>query len=603
MEVRDGRSLWSRLGDRTRLWHGQLILLTFYVWSAAAQTADAPLQKLFAAAAEMQLRHSPEWTGSLLGRDDYNHLWTDWSADAIRKRQTERRELLKQADSPGKGKLSPEQKVLHEVLIYGLRQDIDSDRFPGELLSVDPLFTGPQIDIPQTIARMPRRTARDLENVLSRLRSVPAYIDQIIALLEEGRKRGVTQPAIILRDIPAQVQALGSAAPAASPLYAPFEKMPENISAAERERLAKEAARLLDSAVLPAFRRFGEYLQRQYLPAARATIARTALPDGKDWYASDVRQYTTTAMTPEQIHKVGVEEVARIRAAMQEVMRDVKFAGDFPAFVKFLRTDPQFYFTKPEDLLTAYRDICKRIDPELPRLFGRLPRMQYGVKPVEAFRAASETTARYEPGSADGRRPGYFVANTWKLETRPKYEMEALSLHEAVPGHHLQIGLALEAPVPAFRKIRNFNAFVEGWGLYAESLGEEIGFYRNPYSRFGRLSYEMWRACRLVVDTGMHALGWTRQRAIDYMLENSALTEQNVTVEVDRYIAWPGQALGYKIGELKIKELRAAAEKDLGAKFDVRAFHDELLSEGALPLDMLEQRMREWIRKQRTASM
>lgn len=578
-------------------------LFAVWVWSAIAQAADTPLEKLFADAVELQLRHSPEWTGSLLGREDYNHLWTDWSTSAIRQRQAERRKLLAQSEVIDRSKLAPEQQVLYDIFVYGLRQDMDADRFAGELLSVDPLFTGPQIDIPQTIARMARRTPKDFENILSRLRAVPAYIDQVVALLEEGRKRGITQPAVILRDVPAQVQALGSAAPAASPLYTPFERMPESIPAAERERLAKEAARLLDSAVLPAFRRFGEYLQRQYLPAARTTIARTALPEGKEWYASDVRQYTTTTLTPEQIHTIGLQEVARIRAGMQEVMREVKFAGDFPAFVKFLRTDPQFYFTKPEDLLTAYRDICKRIDPELPRLFGKLPRMQYGVKPVEAFRAASETTARYEPGSADGRRPGYFIANTFRLETRPKYEMEALSLHEAVPGHHLQIALALEAEVPAFRKIRNFNAFVEGWGLYAESLGEEIGFYRDPYARFGRLSYEMWRACRLVVDTGMHALGWTRQRAVDYMLENSALTEQNVTVEVDRYIAWPGQALGYKIGELKLKELRRLAEKELGASFDVRSFHDELLSEGALPLDVLEQRMRGWIGRQRKASM
>jgi uncharacterized protein (DUF885 family) len=300
-------------------------------------------------------------------------------------------------------------------------------------------------------------------------------------------------------------------------------------------------------------------------------------------------RFTTTDWTPKQIHEIGQSEVKRIRAEMEAVMRKTGFGGSFSAFLEFLRTDKQFYYTRAEDLLTGYRDISKRIDPELPRLFERLPRMTYGVRAVPDHVAPSETTARYFPGDLAGTRPGYFVANTYKLETRPKYEMEALTLHEAVPGHHLQIALALElTDVPEFRKLLPVTAFSEGWGLYAESLGEELGFYKDPYSKFGQLSYEMWRACRLVVDTGMHAFGWSRQQAIDFMKANTSSTEQNIVVEVDRYIANPGQALAYKIGELKIKELRKRAEQALGSKFDVRAFHDAVLANGAVPLDVLE---------------
>jgi uncharacterized protein (DUF885 family) len=285
---------------------------------------------------------------------------------------------------------------------------------------------------------------------------------------------------------------------------------------------------------------------------------------------------------------------------MEEIIRQVKFKGNFDAFLKFLRTDPRFYYKNATDLLLGYRDICKRIDPELIRLFGTLPRTPYGVIPTPDFEAPTSTTAYYRPGSPEAPRPGYFVANTYKLETRPKYEMEALTIHEAVPGHHLQIALAQELTgVPKFRRHESFTAFVEGWGLYAESLGDEMGFYTDPYSKFGQLTYEMWRAARLVVDTGMHAFKWDRQRAIDYMKANTAKTEHDITVEVDRYIVWPGQALAYKTGELKFKELRTRAKRELGERFDVRRFHDAVLSAGALPLDVLEKRIDSWIAREK----
>jgi uncharacterized protein (DUF885 family) len=300
---------------------------------------------------------------------------------------------------------------------------------------------------------------------------------------------------------------------------------------------------------------------------------------------------------------MGLSEVQRIHGEMDAVIREVKFGGSVPEFIRFLRTDSRFYFAKPEDLLTAYRDLCKRIDPELPRLFGRLPRAPYGVRAVPDHIAPSYTSGRYWQASASGSRPGYFMVNTYKLESRPRYEMEALAFHEAVPGHHLQIALALELEhVPEFRKALQVNAFVEGWALYAESLGEELGLYRDPYSRFGRLSFDMWRACRLVVDTGIHALEWPRERAIEFMKANSALSEHNIISEVDRYIAWPGQALGYKIGELRIKALRRQAEQALGPGFDIRAFHDTVLANGAVPLDILERQVQAWIARQTAAA-
>ncbi|HYQ83225.1 MAG TPA: DUF885 domain-containing protein, partial [Rubrobacter sp.] len=322
----------------------------------------------------------------------------------------------------------------------------------------------------------------------------------------------------------------------------------------------------------------------------------STLPDGEAWYALAVRESTTTDLTPRQIHDIGLAEVKRIRAEMDEVIRSTGFKGSFEEFLTFLRTDPRFYFEKPEDLVTAYREICKRADPELVKLFGRLPRLPYGVDVIPEYAAKSQTTAYYSQGSLAAGRPGMYSVNTYDLKSRPRYEMEALSLHEAVPGHHLQVSLAQEIEgIPTWRRYDDYTAYVEGWGLYAESLGEEMGFYKDPYSKFGQLTYEMWRAVRLVVDTGMHSLGWSREQAIDYFKANAGKAEHDITVEIDRYIVTPGQALAYKLGELKIKELRAFAEKELGAKFDIRAFHDEVLGRGALPLDLLEKNVRGWV--------
>jgi uncharacterized protein (DUF885 family) len=417
-----------------------------------------------------------------------------------------------------------------------------------------------------------------------------------MALLDRGLAEGITPPKVTLRDVPAQVESLLVDDPMTSPMLKAFQSFPDAVPGPERERLKREAAAAFTGQVVPAYRKLHGYLVNTYLPAARESIATGDLPNGKAWYAYLAHSYTTTDLTPEQIHQIGLAEVARIRTQMDAQMAATGFKGSFAEFCNFLRTDPRFFYDKPEDLLTGYRDIAKRIDPELVKLFGKLPRLPYGVIPVPAYSEKSQTTAYYEEGSLAAGRPGEFNANTYDLKSRPKWEMEALTSHEAVPGHHLQLALAQELEgVPEWRRYDDYTAFVEGWGLYSESLGGEIGLYKDPYSRFGQLTYEIWRAIRLVVDTGIHTMGWTRQQAIDYFKANSAKAEHDIEVEIDRYIVSPGQALAYKLGELKIKEMRAYAQKELGDRFDIRAFHDHVLGNGAVPLDLLERNIKAWV--------
>jgi uncharacterized protein (DUF885 family) len=447
-----------------------------------------------------------------------------------------------------------------------------------------------------TISSMPNRSVSDYEDILARLKALPTFVEQQQALLEEGLKRGYTPPKLMLRDVPKQIADLIPADPLASALLEPFKTFPVEIPEYERTRLTNRAKEIYSARLAPAFQKLRDYIASNYLPACRESIAATALPKGAEAYAFHVRWQTTTNLTPQQIHEIGLSEVKRIRAEMDKVIALTNFKGTFHEFTEFLRNDPRFYFDKPEDLVNGYRIIAKKIDPELAHLFGKLPRLPYGVTPIPDFKAPSQTTAYYQAGAPSVGRPGYYFVNSYNLHARPKWEMEALSLHESVPGHHLQISLAQEMEnVPEFRKHTGYSAFVEGWALYCESLGEELGMYKDPYSKFGQLSYEMWRAVRLVVDTGMHAQGWTRDQAIQFFKDNTGKTDQDITVEVDRYIVWPGQALAYKLGQLKIRELRMQAEKRQGAKFNVRAFHDAVLENGALPLNVLSAHMENWI--------
>jgi uncharacterized protein (DUF885 family) len=552
------------------------------------------LKRLFDLLWEFQMHASPEYA-TFVGYPGLNDRWSDLSPESVEFGRRLNPVLEAALTSIDREKLTPAEQVSYDLALRHVREGIEGEAFHGEYLLINQVG-GPQQGIPQLLSIMPGNSVKDYEDIIARLRGVLGVIDQTTAMLDRGLKEGITPPRVTLRDVPGQVESLLVDDPLKSPMLKAFQKFPDTVSTADRERLTRDAAAAFRDRVAPAFRKLHGYLVNTYIPAARESIAMGDLPNGKAWYAYQARVSTTTNLTPEQIHQIGLAEVKRIRKEMDELIASTGFQGSFEDFCKLLRTDPRFFYDKPEDLLMGYRDIAKRIDPELIKLFGKLPRLPYGVIPVPSYSEKSQTTAYYEDGSLAAGRPGEFNANTYDLKSRPKWEMEALTAHEAVPGHHLQISLAQELEgVPEWRKHDGYTAFVEGWGLYAESLGSEIGLYKDPYSHFGQLTYQAWRAIRLVVDTGMHTFGWTRQQAIDYFKANSAKAEHDIEVEVDRYIVWPGQALAYKIGELKIKEMRAYAQRELGPRFDVRAFHDHVLGNGAVPLDLLEKNVRAWV--------
>jgi uncharacterized protein (DUF885 family) len=565
--------------------------------AALAQSRDADslrLRRLIALHWDYTMREYPEFA-TAVGYPGQNARWTDYSADAVARRKRELSEPLAVLQSLDRARLSAADQLDYDLFRRNITDAALESRFPGELMPVTQLG-GVQQDVPSTIAQSPATTVGDYEDIVARLRGVPALVEQTIALLERGLAARVTPPRVTLRDVPQQVQNLLVDDPLTSPMLQAFTRFPTAVSAPEQERLRAAAVVAYREGVAPAFRRLRTFLAERYVPGCRESVAMRDLPDGMAWYRVRARASTTTDLTPEQIHAIGLAEVKRIRAQMDSVIAASGFQGSFVEFVQFLRTDPRFYFTTADDLLRASRDVAKRADPELVRLFGTLPRLPYGVSPIPAYAERSQTTAYYQPGSPQGHRAGTYFVNTYNLPARPRWEMEALTLHEAVPGHHLQIALAQELEgVPEFRRYGGYTAFVEGWGLYSESLGGEMGFYADPYSKFGQLTYEMWRAIRLVLDTGIHTMGWSREQAIEYFKANAAKTEHDITVEVDRYIVWPGQALAYKIGELKLKELRAYATHQLGDRFDVRAFHDQVLGAGAVPLDILEGRIRAWV--------
>lgn len=445
-------------------------------------------------------------------------------------------------------------------------------------------------------------TRDDAEAWIARLEALPTWYDQHLANMRRGVADGFTQPRIVVDRVLAVARTQAAQSPEQSPLLLPFASMPATIPADAQAAYRARALAIVRDRIAPKMQAFVTFLETEYLPAARAEIAWRTTPNGEATYRYLVRRETTTDMTPEQIHELGLAEVARIRALMDQAIADSGFEGDFPAFLAFLRTDPRFYAQSPEALLAYASEISKRADDRLPRLFGLLPRLPYGVRPVPAEMAEGYTSARYWLGSQQMGQAGGYMINTSRLDQRPLYEFPALTLHEAVPGHHLQIALAQElSGLPYFRRNYGPTAFVEGWALYAEFLGEEMGMYRDPYELFGRYSMEMWRACRLVADTGIHWMGWDIEQARRCFTENSALAPHNIQTELERYVSWPGQALAYKIGELRIRALRTEAEQALGDRFDVRAFHDVVLGGGALPLDMLESRVRTWIAAQQGA--
>jgi uncharacterized protein (DUF885 family) len=569
-------------------------MLMIFADNVKAQTEDEKLNALFEQEWEYGLKRNPVYA-SLLGDLRYNDQLPDESLQAIKTAEEHARDLLKRVERIDRSKLSKSNQLNYDLFLLNAKQDVEGYRFPSYLMPINQMG-GIQQGPPDVVTQLPFQNVKQYEDYISRLNKFPIMMDQTIERLKEGLKQKITPPKITLRDVSAQIETHIVNDPEKSAFFQPFKKFPDSINQSDRERLRKLGIEAITTQIVPAYRTLAQFWTSEYYPNTRSTIGISELPNGKEWYAYDARVSTTTDLTPEQIHQLGLKEVARIRNEMDKIIRDTGFNGSFEEFITFLRTDPRFYYTKPEDLLTGYRDICKRIDAELPKLFGKLPRTPYGVKEVPAYSAPSQTTAYYNEGNLKAGRPGWYYANTYKLETRPKWEMEALSAHESVPGHHLQISLAQELEnVPKFRNFGGYTAFVEGWGLYSESLGPELGLYKDPYSKFGQLTYQMWRAVRLVVDTGMHVMGWDRQKAIDFFKSNSSKPEHDIIVEIDRYIVWPGQALAYKIGELKIMELRKYAEEKLGDRFNIREFHDVVLGSGAVPLSILEQNVRNYV--------
>ena len=565
---------------------------------AAVVTPASQLAALFEEDWQWTLRNHPE-RATALGDHRFDDRWTDNSNAAIAQREAHSREMLDRVQRIPRDQLTGVDRVSSDVFMQRKRMAVEAQQFPVLRTRVLSAMGGIHLDFSEVTRDMPLRTEADVRALLARMAAYPLRVQQDIALLKEGARLGwVTHQGSLAR-VPEQIDALLTGGIRQGPLFAPFTELlstpNSDLQPAQRAELAGAGERALVEQVLPALRELRRFTVEELLPRSPESGALGSYPGGAAVYAYAVRQQTTTDMSVQAIHALGLKEVGRLRADMQATIARSGFSGSFAEFVDFLNSDPKFFYTSGAELLAGYRDIAKRVDPELPRLFAELPRAPYGIRPIDAHQGEG-SAEYYSPPAADGSRPGWFNANVVALKTRPKWEMEALFLHEAVPGHHLQNARALELDsLPKFRRSAWYVAYGEGWALFAEGLGEQLGLYTDVYSRFGQQRMEIWRAARLVVDTGIHALGWTRQQAIDWMVERTGIARADITAEVDRYYVWPGQALGYKIGQLKIIELRERARQALGDRFDLRRFHMAVLDHGALPLNVLEQLLDEWI--------
>jgi len=512
------------------------------------------------------------------------------------------RDYLARIGTVDPSRLSDQDRITYDVFKSGREREIEGFRFRDDLVPLNQFYS-----VANSFAQLgsgnglqPFKTVQDYDNFLKRMDGFVEWVDQAIVNMRLGVTKGYTLPRVLAERVVPQLDAHIVASPEDSLYWGPIRNLPADFPAADRERLTAAYRAAIETKIVPSYRRLRDFMRDEYLPKCRTTVGLDQLPDGKAWYEYRVREITTTDYTPEQIHAIGLREVARIRGEMQGVMSQVGYPGSLDEFFKFVNSDARFFYQDKEALIAGYDDIRKRVNPQLPKLFETLPKADYEVRAVEPFREKSAAGGQYQAASEDGSRPGIFYANTYDLTARPKWAMEALSLHEANPGHHFQISIQREQQdLPRFRRFGGYTAYIEGWGLYAESLGPELGMYTDPYQYFGRLEGELFRAIRLVVDTGLHSQGWTREQALDYIVANSATSEARRVAETERYIAIPGQALAYKIGQLKIRELRTRAEKELGPKFDVRKFHTVVLSSGALPLDVLETNVDRWIVAQR----
>jgi uncharacterized protein (DUF885 family) len=523
----------------------------------------------------------------------YNHLLTDNSPDALAAKNNQWLVFIKQLQEFDLTSLTRDQQISHHMQMYRLQNYVDLYQYNAHWVPITSEY-GFHQGFASLASSMPFKTATDYHNYLNRLSQINHSVKQHIMWMRKGIAANYTQPKVVLAGFEESISPFIVNKAEDSVFFTPFTHFPNHFSDAQKQELIQQAHDIILDSVVPAYQTFYDFMSEEYIPKARTDIAAKNWPNGEAFYQNRIRYYTTTDMSAEQIHQLGLKEVARIRQQMQSLVDKLNFNGSIDDFIHFLRTHPQFYASSKRELLAEASFIAKKIDAKLPSMFSYLPRTPYGVAPVPDAIAPKYTTGRYVHPQND-TQPGYYWVNTYALDKRPLYALPALTLHEAVPGHHIQISLAAEMDLPKVRQNTYISAFGEGWGLYAEYLGIEMGIYEDAYADFGRLSYEMWRACRLVIDTGMHMFGWSRQQALDYMLKNTALSEHNVTTEVDRYISWPGQALAYKIGELKIKQLRRKAETALGADFDIREFHKVVLSQGSIPLFILEQNIDNFI--------
>ena len=570
-------------------------LVVAFIAPAQAQSNDAAkaLHQLFDEEWERGLRENPV-NASYQGDKRYNDRWSDASLAAIEASQAADRKALERIRSIDRTALSPADQLNYDTFLWLQEKAVERQKFRTYL---QPISHQGGVQTLDGIAEiLPFATTKDYRDWLKRMDAIPVVVEQTIALMREGVKAGSMPPKVLMQRVPRQIAAQIVEDPTQSPFYGAFQKFRDGVPQSDRAALQAEAQRIIRERIVPAYRALQTYFNNEYLPKTRESIAAADLPDGKAYYDYLAGYYTTTTLTADEIHSIGLKEVARIRAQMEKIRQEVGFKGSMGDFFTFLRTDPRFFEKTPQALLTHYRDVAKRIDPELVKVFRTIPRQPYGVRPIPDTVAPDTTTAYYQPGAADSSRAGFYYVNLFKPETRPTWEMVPLSLHESVPGHHFQFARSLELPdAPMFRRTAYFVAYSEGWGLYAEQLGFDMGLYDDPYDRMGQLAYEMWRAVRLVVDTGMHAKGWSREKAITFFKENSPKTDQDIVNEIDRYIGDPGQALAYKIGQLKISELRARAKERLGERFDVREFNDEVLATGSVPLQALERHIDAWI--------
>jgi uncharacterized protein (DUF885 family) len=599
---------------------GLIFAATMFGLPVAAQSAAAGKGSSDAATRQLREFLDKDWKywmheypedATAFGYPGENARWNDYSPASIAGRNRHLEDALSQLKAIPRAELPESERLNYELYEELLETAIEGLRFHGDAFPIPSVFPanlyvpvtqveGPLQDIPNTIDMMPATRPSEYEDILARLNGIPTLIDQTIDLMKDGTAHGWTPPKITMRDVPKQAQSQIVSDPLASPLLSAFKNYPPGFTAEQKADFTRRAVAAYNDKIAPAFQKLADFLTKSYIPVCRDTVSIGDIPDGAAYYKYLVRWQTTTNMTPEQIHQIGLDLVKQTRVQMDDLIKQTGFKGSFADFVKFVNTDPRFEFSSKDDMLMRYRATAKRADPELEHLFGKLPRLPYGVRAVPDAVAPSQTEAYYEQGAPDAARPGYLYVDTYDLPSRPTWDMEDLVLHEGVPGHHLQISLAEEMEgVPEFRKQIGYTAFIEGWALYSETLGPEMGFYTDPYQKFGFLSAVMWRAVRLVVDTGIHSMGWSRDQALQYFEETTGQPQLNSVVEIDRYIVWPGQALGYMIGRLKIQGLRHDAEQELGDRFDIRGFHDAIVDQGAMPMDLLDSRTKEWIAAQK----